>query len=154
MKKSKEELLAALKAKKKSGSKDLDSKVLSSMGIKPEAMKTKVESPKVNVRKKEDQEPSVTTQIYSINKEVERIAHKIYDNLLSKFNEALTNRGVQIAESVELKEVRYSEKDYIQKIHKLAEQGFTYAFPLVDTNDNYKPIGIMFQRIKKKSVKL
>lgn len=152
MKKSKEELLAELKAKKQKGTdSEMDKKVLKSMGVveTPPVAPIKVR-PKLSDSTKS--ETSVTSN-YSQSRELEQIANKIYNNLIDKFNSALETKGVQIVERAELKEVRYNEKNYIQKIHKLVEEGFVYAFPLVDVNDGYKQTGIMFQKLIKKSKK-
>lgn len=145
-KKSKEEILAELRAKRTG----IVSKVEESMGVKNVKTSTTIE---VGRNKKKVEEEKVTTQNYSVNKEVEKVANKIYNNLLDKINESLESKGVQIAARAEMKEVRYNEKNYINKIHDLTKEGYIYAFPIVDTSDNYKAIGMMFQKIVKKTVK-
>jgi len=157
--KSKEEILKALKAKKEKAastgkvgeitSPEIAKKLENSFGIKHD----KKEETKVK-KEKEESESDKRAFVYSQNRELENIANKIYQNLLAKFNDDLVNKGVQIADKVEMEKVLWSDKDSSKKLAGMAARGFRFAFTVVDPSDNYKPTGIMFQKLITKSVKL
>jgi len=140
MAKSKEEVLAALK-KKKQKKNNLDSKVESSMGVSHSDIKGTHEG-------EGKPEPK-----YSSNSEMEKVARKIYNDVIDQVSYALKKKGVQIAQKADFKKVLYKDKNYIKKIHELQSDGFIYAFPLVDTNNNYEKTGMMFQKVVTKGVK-
>lgn len=143
----KSERLARLRAAKESKNSGLDNKVV-------EAMNVEFENPPAVVNAIVDRQKTQKQTAHKLTMREEQLVRQIYDQLLEKFNLALQNKGVQIAEKAEFKSVLYTDKDWLKTIKQMGEEGWIYAFPKVDPNDGYKLKGMVFQKIITKSVKL